>query len=216
MPATTRLPAWPSAITVGATDSSDTRAYYSNYGSCLDIFAPGSSITSAWYTGTTATNTISGTSMATPHVAGAAALYLEANPAPPPTVAGALVANATAGVVGNEGTGSPDLLLYTLFGGTSPTVTPARPWFRPRRLCDRDARSREHHADGHPPVAGRSVCRSALERRNGQLCGHLSERVQARYDAERRASQRQAEDGGHVHVQGVQPGDERLSRTMPA
>lgn len=114
----------PSAITVGATDNTDTRAYYSNYGSCLDIFAPGSSITSAWYTSTTATNTISGTSMATPHVAGAAALYLQANPgASPATVASALVGNATAGVVINEGTGSPDLLLYSLFGDTPP-ITP--------------------------------------------------------------------------------------------
>lgn len=102
------------AITVGATTSTDARASYSNYGSCLDIFAPGSSITSAWYTSTTATNTISGTSMATPHVAGVAALYKQANPgATPQQVRDALVANATSGVVTSAGTGSPNKLLYT-------------------------------------------------------------------------------------------------------
>jgi len=102
------------AITVGATTSTDTRASYSNYGSCLDIFAPGSSITSAWNTSDTATNTISGTSMATPHVAGVAALYLQGNPtASPSTVRNALVANATSGVVGSAGRGSPNLLLFS-------------------------------------------------------------------------------------------------------
>lgn len=69
------------AVTVGSTTSTDSRSSFSNYGTCLDIYAPGSSITSAWYNSNSATNTISGTSMASPHVAGVAALYLAENPA---------------------------------------------------------------------------------------------------------------------------------------
>ncbi len=100
------------AITVGATTSTDARASYSNYGSALDIFAPGSSITAGWHTGDTATNTISGTSMATPHVAGAAAVYLAGHTsATPAQVATALVNGATTGKVTSPGSGSPNRLL---------------------------------------------------------------------------------------------------------
>ncbi|MEU9436930.1 S8 family peptidase [Streptomyces sp. NPDC048252] len=100
------------AITVGATTSTDARASYSNYGSVLDVFAPGSSITAGWYTSDTATNTISGTSMATPHVAGAAAVYLAGHTsATPAQVATALVNGATSNVVTSPGTGSPNKLL---------------------------------------------------------------------------------------------------------
>jgi subtilisin family serine protease len=106
----------PAAITVGATDSSDTRASFSNYGTCVDLFAPGVGITSAWNGSDTATNTISGTSMATPHTAGVAALYLAANPtATPAQVRDALVNAATAGKVKNPLTGSPNRLLYSQF-----------------------------------------------------------------------------------------------------
>lgn len=102
------------ALTVGATTSTDARASYSNWGSCLDLFAPGSSITSAWYTSNTALASLSGTSMASPHVAGGAALYLSVNPAATPAmVASALINKVTPNVVTNLGTGSPNRLLYT-------------------------------------------------------------------------------------------------------
>jgi subtilisin family serine protease len=102
----------PNAITVGATTNTDARASYSNYGSTVDIFAPGSNITAAWNTSDTATYTGSGTSFATPHVAGAAALYLTAHPgSSPATVATALVNGATNNVLTSVGTGSPNKLL---------------------------------------------------------------------------------------------------------
>ena len=115
----------PLAITVGSTTSTDARSSFSNFGTCVDIFAPGSAITSAWNTSDVATNVISGTSMASPHVAGAAALYLSANPtATPAAVATALTGNATTGKVTNPGTGSPNRLLYTAFIGGTPPPNP--------------------------------------------------------------------------------------------
>jgi subtilisin family serine protease len=113
----------PNAITVGSTTNTDARSSFSNYGSCVDVFAPGSNITSSWYTGTSATNTISGTSMASPHVAGVAALYLQGAPsATPATVANAIVTTATTGKVTSAGTGSPNRLVFSLLtgGGTTP------------------------------------------------------------------------------------------------
>ena len=106
----------PEAITVGATDNTDRRASFSNYGTCLDLFAPGVNITSSWKDSDTATNTISGTSMATPHTAGVAALYLATHAtATPAQVREAIVNGATTGKVQDPRTGSPNKLLYSLF-----------------------------------------------------------------------------------------------------
>jgi len=104
----------PEAITVGATDKFDSRAEFSNYGSTLDLFAPGVSIPSAWIGSDLMIATASGTSMAAPHVAGVVALYLQNHrTASPATVRSALVGTATAGVVINPGQESPNRLLFT-------------------------------------------------------------------------------------------------------
>jgi len=101
----------PTAITVGSTASNDRRSSFSNYGSCVDLFAPGSDITSTWHTGDSATNTISGTSMACPHVSGAAALLL-ARGVSAGSVPNTIVSEGTSGVVTSPGRGSPNVLLY--------------------------------------------------------------------------------------------------------
>jgi subtilisin family serine protease len=103
-----------SALTVGYTNEYDQKSYYSNWGSCVDLFAPGENITSAWLYG--GTHTISGTSMASPHVAGTAALYLQSNPtATPATVGNVILSSATPNRLSALGTGSPNLLLYIFF-----------------------------------------------------------------------------------------------------
>jgi subtilisin family serine protease len=115
----------PAALTVGATTRSDSRASFSNVGACLDLFAPGDGILSAGHLSNTATTTMAGTSMAAPHVAGAAALLLAAQPSlTPAQVHSRIVGNATTGVVAGRGTGSPDRLLWTDPGPNAPPDPP--------------------------------------------------------------------------------------------
>ena len=161
-------------ITVGATTSTDTRASYSNVGQCVDVFAPGSAITSAWHTSATATQTISGTSMAAPHVAGVAARVLSSNTTfTPAQVAAVIKTNATANVVVDAQSPS-NLLLFAdpeatvvtppattgenLGGGTGELVAPAAPNAPIAVAGDRSASLRwSDNNTGSSTITGHSV-----------------------------------------------------------
>jgi len=116
----------PSAMTVGATFDNDARASYSNTGTCVDVMAPGHNVQSASNSGDTDTRWLSGTSMASPAVAGIAVLYLSSNPAASPsTVMQAIRNSSTPGLVTDAGVGTPNLLVNSWLGaGPAPAPTP--------------------------------------------------------------------------------------------
>jgi len=117
----------PDVITVGSTTISDARSSFSNFGTCVDIFAPGSSITAAWIGNNNSTiRTISGTSMASPHVCGGVALLLEAGISPD-NIAEEIVSRATSDKVTDPQNGSPNKLLYVGSVGPTNSPTPAPP-----------------------------------------------------------------------------------------
>ncbi|MGD9630026.1 MAG: S8 family serine peptidase [Pyrinomonadaceae bacterium] len=118
----------PSAITVGALNSDDSKAGYSNFGSCVDVWAPGTGILSTWWSGDLDTRYLSGTSMASPHVTGVAALYLAANPnASPAAVANGITSTSTDNAIGGLDGSSPNKIAYSILDGSPPVPEPPAP-----------------------------------------------------------------------------------------
>lgn len=129
----------PGVLTVAATDSTDTRVSFSNWGTCVDMFAPGVNVRSDYLFNVT--TRLSGTSIAVPHVAGAAAIYLSANPtATPATVASALIGNSTASVVIDPEVGTPNRMLFVSLGEDAGPVGSAGPALVPGQTCLRALR----------------------------------------------------------------------------
>ena len=115
----------PRALTVGAVSGIDSMSFFSNYGGCVDLFAPGETIISSWYTGDEEFQELDGTSMATPHVAGAVALFLEGHPhATPDEVSEEIVSRGTRNLLTELGNGSPNVLLHTACMGSTDQVPP--------------------------------------------------------------------------------------------
>merc|ERR1719203_881358 len=156
---------FPSAITVGSTTSSDKRSSFSNYGSCTEIWAPGSDIVSAGHTSDTAKRTLSGTSMACPHVSGAAALVLKTKPAAKsPEVLQDLLANAVTNGIDGLRSGDVNKLLYVGEGGPPPTPAPAPSPVPPPSICP------EAYSQG-PDRDGDCHCNSGLTCYEGDVRG---------------------------------------------
>lgn len=163
----------PEAITVNASTIADARASFSNFGTCTDIFAPGVSITSAYYTADNATATLNGTSMAAPHVGGAAAMILSANPSwAPQQVRDAMVAAASPGKISNPGTGSPNALLFADWIGAGEPPPPPPPPVnealfttscadKQQRVCTFSGNNGSWtFSDGAPPQTGATITRT--------------------------------------------------------
>jgi subtilisin family serine protease len=202
----------PSAVTVGASDAADVQAAFSNFGTCVDLYAPGVNVTSAYHSAANAYAGMSGTSMAAPHVAGAAALVLQANPAATPAqVAQQLTARASTGRLTGLGAGSPNVLLQVR-GWKRPSASPRPPSRRPpsprprRRPDGRPAPDGELHDElprGPVPLHRR---RERVDRRPRRRELHVD--VGRRQPGgDRRRGHRQLHVPGDGHLHRDAPGD---------